>query len=484
MIAVAVHSAEFDLAHDVDLPLVVDLDGTLIKTDLLAEAVFKRLGSNPGAIFGLFAAMGKGKAHFKDRLAQSLDLDPALLPYDEAILGLIRAALAAGRPVYLASASNAKFVSAVAEHFGFFTGWFGSDADTNISGRNKARLLVEAFGERGFDYIGNDQADIHVWSVASKRFGIRTPARLGAKLAALGVEVIASPKPTLKTWLKFLRVHQYAKNALVFLPLFTAHKFDLGSLLDSVLATIAFSLCASSVYIFNDLVDLAADRGHPTKKDRPLAAGAIPILHGVIVMPILFFSAVALAAYVSMPFLGVILFYFALTNAYTCWLKTKMLVDVVTLAMLYTLRVIGGAAAIGVVVSEWLLAFSMFIFAALALIKRYIELATRLDKELPDPTNRNYRLGDMSIVAALAGAAGFNAVTVFALYISSDAVHALYRHPKYLWLICPILMYWVSRMLMLAHRRLVHDDPIVFALKDRVSLIAGLCIAAVMLAAI
>jgi 4-hydroxybenzoate polyprenyltransferase len=173
-----------------------------------------------------------------------------------------------------------------------------------------------------------------------------------------------------------------------------------------------------------------------------------------------------------------------LTNAYTCWLKSKMLIDVVALAMLYTLRVIGGAAAIGVMVSEWLLAFSMFIFAALALIKRYIELAVRLDMELPDPTNRNYRLSDMSIVASLAGAAGFNAVTVFALYISSDAVHALYRHPKYLWLICPILMYWVGRMLMLAHRRLVHDDPVVFALKDPVSLIAGVCIAAVMLAAI
>ena len=186
----------------------------------------------------------------------------------------------------------------------------------------------------------------------------------------------------------------------------------------------------------------------------------------------------------SLPFLGVLLFYFALTNAYSCWLKTKMLIDVVALAMLYTLRIIGGAAAIGVTVSEWLLAFSMFIFACLALIKRYIELTTRLDRNLPDPTNRNYKLSDVSIVAVLSGAAGFNAVTVFALYISSDTVHTLYRHPQFLWLACPILMYWVSRMLMMAHRRLIHDDPIVFALKDPVSIIAVICTAAIMLAAI
>lgn len=467
-----------------DTPLVVDLDRTLMKSDLLIEAVFKRAGSNPASIFALLCALRHGKAHFKDVLAQAVDLDPASLPYDEAVLGLIREALAAGRPVYLASASNARIVSAIADHFGFFSGWFGSDSITNVSGQDRSSLLVQTFGERGFDYIGNGRADLHVWAAASKGIGIRTPARLNKQLAAIGVEVIDTPKPTLKAWLKLLRVHQYAKNLLVFLPLLTAHKFELRSLIDCALAAIAFSLCASSAYLFNDLVDLSADRGHTTKKDRPLASGAIPILHGAIAMPILFFCATALAAFVSLPFLGVLMFYFTLTNAYTCWLKRKMLIDVVVLAMLYTLRVIGGAAAIGVMVSEWLLAFSMFIFASLALIKRYIELTTRLDRDLPDPTNRDYRRGDLQIVAALAGASGFNAITVFALYISSDTVRALYRHPKVLWLICPILMYWISRMLMRAHRRLVHDDPIVFALKDRVSIVVGVLIAAAVLAAI
>jgi phosphoglycolate phosphatase-like HAD superfamily hydrolase len=250
-------------------PLVVDLDGTLIKSDLFFEAVFKQLGKDPAAVLRLLSGLLKGKAHFKDVLARAVQFDPAYLPYDDAVLDLIHEARALGRPVYLASASHRSYVSAIVGHLGLFTGWFGSDATTNISGPNKARLLVETFGDRGFDYIGNDRADILVWAAASKRIGVRTPPGIAKKLSALGVDVIESPKPALAAWLKLLRVHQYAKNALVFLPLLTAHKFGLGSLLDSVLAAVAFSLCASSVYIFNDLVDLSADRGHPTKKPAP-----------------------------------------------------------------------------------------------------------------------------------------------------------------------------------------------------------------------
>jgi 4-hydroxybenzoate polyprenyltransferase/phosphoserine phosphatase len=484
MSGVATESSETAPQHVGGFPLIVDLDGTLIKSDLLIESLFKQVGSQPASMFGLLSALCHGKANLKEVLAREVDLDIATLPYDETILGLIEGARAAGRRVYLASASNAKFVSAVADHVGLFSGWFASDASTNMSGHKKADLLVQTFGERGFEYIGNDKADLPIWAAASKRIGIRTPPRLRDKLAALGVDVVETPKATMKPWAKLIRVHQYAKNALVFVPLLAAHKFEHAALFNSVLAFIAFSLCASSAYIFNDLVDLAADRNHPTKKNRPLASGAIPIKQGVVAMPLLFLASVGIAGSVSWSFLGVLLFYFALTNAYSCWLKAKMLIDVVALAMLYSLRVIGGAAAIGVSVSEWLIAFSMFIFASLALTKRYIELAMRLDKELPDPINRDYKLGDMQIVAALAAAAGFNAVTVFALYISSDAVHALYRHPQFLWLVCPILMYWFSRLLMRAHRRLVHDDPIVFALKDRVSYIAGALIAGIMLAAI
>jgi 4-hydroxybenzoate polyprenyltransferase len=256
----------------------------------------------------------------------------------------------------------------------------------------------------------------------------------------------------------------------VFLPLLTAHLFGLGSFLTACLAAAAFSLCASSAYVLNDLVDLAEDRRHRSKCKRPLASGAIPLRHGVAAVPVLFLAAMALAATVSWSFAAVLLGYFALTTTYSFALKRMMLIDVITLAMLYAVRVVGGAVALEVTVSKWLLAFCLFLFMSLALIKRYVELAARLDARLPDPANRDYRTGDVDVLTALAAAAGFNAVTVFALYVSSDAVRQLYHRPEVLWLICPVLMYWIGRALMLAHRREIDDDPVVFALNDRVSL--------------
>jgi 4-hydroxybenzoate polyprenyltransferase len=273
-------------------------------------------------------------------------------------------------------------------------------------------------------------------------------------------------------WIKLLRVRQWAKNALVFVPLVTAQRFDPLAIGEAIGAFIAFSLAASAIYILNDLVDLDADRKHPSKKQRPLAAGTVSITRAMVLIPALLIGAFAGALAISPAFAAVLSAYVALTTAYTFLLKRKMLVDVLTLASLYTIRVVGGAVAIPVRMSEWLLAFSMFIFTALALIKRYVELAARIDKDLSDPTNRNYRKSDLNIVAALGAAAGFNAVTVFALYISSDAVRPLYRHPEALWLICPILMYWLGRALLMAHRRLMDDDPVVFALRDWNSYVA------------
>jgi 4-hydroxybenzoate polyprenyltransferase len=296
------------------------------------------------------------------------------------------------------------------------------------------------------------------------------------------VERLPCSRPTWRTWAKMLRVHQYAKNALVFAPLATAHLFTAEALVQAVTAFIAFSLCASSIYILNDLVDLQDDRAHRSKCNRPLASGAVPLMHGVIAIPVLFLCAVAVGAAVSWPFLGVLMGYFALTTAYTFALKRMMLLDVVTLAGLYSVRVFGGAVALDVTVSKWLLAFCMMIFMSLALIKRYVELAARRDANLPDSTSRDYRKGDLDIVAALAAAAGFNAVTIFTLYISSDAVHELYTRPEILWLVGPLLMYWIARALMLASRREMNDDPVVFALKDRISL-ATIGSAAVLFAA-
>jgi 4-hydroxybenzoate polyprenyltransferase/phosphoserine phosphatase len=467
------------------VPLVVDLDGALIGSDLLVESAFAHLGRNLTGIGGLVAALFRGKAALKTHIAAATEIDAANLPYDKEVLTLIREAREDGRPVHLASASNERYVRAVAEHLSLFDGWFASDDKENLSSSVKARRLSEAFGEHGFDYVGNDAADLAVWSVARRRIAVHPSSRVRSRLFALDPEAIVLTRSgnRLRTWVKLLRVHQWAKNALVFVPLLAVHRFDLLAFCEAVAAFFAFSLAASGIYIVNDLVDLDADRRHPTKKHRPLATGKIQLLDAMVVAAILVATA-TLGAFAIAPLFGAVLLgYLAMTTAYTFVLKRKMMVDVVALATLYTLRVIGGAAVIAVPISEWLLAFSMFMFTALALIKRYTELAGQLDANLPDPTNRNYRKIDLDIVAALAAAAGFNAVTVFTLYLSSQTVRELYMRPQVLWLICPILMYWLGRALILAQRRLMDDDPILFAIKDRVSLAAAGAIGAILLIA-
>ena len=477
---------EVKRAEPTDLPLVVDLDGTLIRTDLLVESFFANLGANPLRIFSLPSSLSRGKACLKADIAKKTPIDPAHLPYNEEVLSLVRIARENGKPVYLASASNERYVRAVADHLGLFDGWFASTDGENLSSSTKATRLVEAFGENGFDYIGNDRADLAVWSSANRRLAVDPSPSVRAALKAIDPNALVLEPQTggIRAWLKLLRVHQWAKNALVFVAMFAAHRFDLEAVADATIAAVAFSLAASAIYILNDLVDIDADRRHRSKRLRPLAAGSVSVNKAMLAAPALLAVALGVGLLDSPLFVAVLLAYVTLTTAYTFYLKRKMMVDIIALAALYTLRVIGGAVAIATAPSEWILAFSMFIFTSLALIKRYVELAGRLDAALPDPANRDYRKSDLVVLSALAAASGLNAVTVFALYISSDTVHRLYRHPHALWLICPILMYWVGRALMLADRRQMDDDPIVFALKDRISLLAFALIGFIMMVAI
>jgi 4-hydroxybenzoate polyprenyltransferase/phosphoserine phosphatase len=462
-------------AGSAEISLVVDLDGTLVRTDMLYESFFASAKQGFGHYCSTMKALCRGKADLKAFLARTESIEVDLLPYNLEVLDLIREAKATGRRVYLATASDRHHADAIAAHLGLFDGVFASDGVVNVSGATKARLLIEALGDRRFDYIGNSYADLPIWSRARKAYVVSNSAGLKRKVEQLGVsaEYVETSRPSLRVWLRALRIHQYAKNVLVFVPLLTAHAYAPQYMFNALCAFISFSLCASSVYLLNDLIDLRADRQHPSKQRRPFACGAIPLSHGVIAIPILLALAYVFAALTSLLFTTALTTYFALTVAYSFTLKRRLMVDIVVLASLYTTRVIAGAAALPVVPSEWLLAFSMFVFTCLALVKRYVELALRIDKELPDPSNRNYRLVDLPIIGALAAASGFNAVTIFALYVSSPAVVGLYRHPALLWLLCPILMYWLSRMVVLAHRRVVDDDPIVFALRDRNSRICA-----------
>ncbi|MCK1425798.1 UbiA family prenyltransferase [Bradyrhizobium sp. 87] len=477
-------------AHDAEFPrgkpLIVDLDGSLLLTDSLYESFLNVLPLGFQANFAAVRALASGKAALKHHLAQSSELDYATLPYNTRVLDQIQAAKAQGRKVYLATAADAKHAKAIADHLGIFDGWWASDAKTNLSGSLKADILATAFGKYGFDYIGNGPSDFPVWEIADKAHGVGLSKSIRSRLVTLKGSYLAldGGKADRRAWLKALRVHQYTKNLLIFVPPLTAHQFTLANTIADVIAFLAFCSCASAVYIINDLLDLKSDRAHPTKRARPFASGLLQLRTGFLMVPVLLLFSLMLAIAISLEFVDVLVGYFVLTSAYSVYFKRRMLLDVIVLAMLYTTRIVAGGVAAEVPISQWLLIFSIFIFTSLALIKRYVELATRLDCGLPDRSDRDYRIGDLDVVAALVAAAGLNAVTIFALYVASPDVQALYRHPEALWLICPILLYWIARNLMMAHRRLMDDDPVVFVFRDHISAIAIASIVAVVLIAI
>ncbi len=469
-----------------EIALVVDLDGTLLRSDLLVESCFRRLGSEPVAIFGMVRALATGKAALKQFLAAGADCAPSTLPYDDDVLSIIRRARLAGRRVYLASASDERFVSAIAAHLDLFDGHFATNRSVNLTGAAKADLLIRKFGRNRFDYIGNDAADLAVWQVARQPIAIRAPRRVAARLRQMApdAQFVGHERTTLTHWVRQFRVHQYAKNALVFLPMIAAHALTPGNVLIAAFAAVAFCLAASACYIVNDLIDLQDDRAHRTKRDRPLAHGDIPVLHAMMAVPVLLALAAMISLSISPSFTLVLAIYFAMTTAYSVWLKRILLIDVLTLAGLYTIRMLGGAVAVGIALSSWLVVFSLSLFVSLALMKRFVELAALVDANKPSPSNRDYENMDLGMIAALSAAAGFNAVTVLALYVSGSSVSTLYSRPEILLLVCPILTYWIGRALILAQRRQMQDDPVLFAIKDPQSRLSGLAMLAVFVAAI
>jgi 4-hydroxybenzoate polyprenyltransferase/phosphoglycolate phosphatase-like HAD superfamily hydrolase len=462
-------------------PLVIDLDGTLIRSDLLVESLFGILAAEPATAWRLPFWLVRGRAALKARIADRTVMDPRLLPVVKEVVELVRAEKALGRRVYIASASDRRLVQVLADHLGLFDGVFGSDGTVNLQGARKAELLCREFGEAAFDYVGDARADLPVWRCARRAIAVNCSPRTLRALRRLKPDAtcLVPRKVRLRDYVRALRVHQWAKNALLFLPMLTAHAITLVNLGFLGLAFLAFSLVASSVYLTNDLVDLPADRDHATKRKRPLASGDVPILHGALMAPFLLVAGATLAAAVSPLFFWIVVFYFAVTLSYSLVLKRQPVIDVLTLAGLYTLRVIAGAAALMLSLSAWLLTFSMFLFLCLALVKRHTELKARLDTGKGDPRGRGYLLADIPVLGALAGAAGYSAVVVLALYVNSPAVMALYARPAGLWLICVLLLFWISRILLLTHRGAMHDDPVVFALKDPTSLATAALVAAI-----
>lgn len=467
-------------------PLVVDLDGTLIRTDLLAESCFALLAAAPLRLPAALAAAPRGRAAFKAAVAAEVTLDLARLPFNEDFLAHLRAERARGRRLYLASASDARYVQAVADELGLFDGVFASDGATNLKGAAKARALCAAFGRGGFDYAGNSAADLDVWAAAAGVLVVNASAALLRTVAGRfpAATIIAPKKPALRHYIQALRPHQWLKNLLLLVPGFAAHRFDAGMVVACALAFASFSLCASSVYLLNDLLDLRHDRQHRSKRYRPFASGRVDMLHGVAMGFAAVAGAVAIGLLLPLAFLGVLAVYTGLTLAYSLALKRQPILDVLTLAGLYGIRIVAGGAAVAVVLSPWLLAFSVFFFLCLALVKRSTELIDRPGRRSTDPPGRGYRLTDLAMLQGMASASGYVAVLVFILYINSPEVVGLYGHTQRLWVIPVVLLYWISRVLILTHRGEMHDDPVVFAARDRTSLACAALIALVVVASI
>lgn len=459
-------------------PLVIDLDGTLLRSDLLLETGMAFVRSQPLQLLKPLGWLTRGKAALKTELARATHIDVSLLPYDPTVIKLIETERRNGRLVVLATASHRSLAERIAEHLQLFDRVLATEGERNLSARHKRDLLVEHYGEQGFDYAGNSRDDLPVWSsarlayVVNPESGVEQQARAGGNVA----EVIRSNPASLRDWLKALRLHQWMKNLLIFVPLLAAHQLaNLFLLWQGLLAFLLFGLCASSVYLLNDLLDLADDRHHHSKRNRPFAAGRLSIRSGLLVFPALLAGAFAGAIWLlPWQFTGVLGTYYVLTLAYSLLLKRFMAVDVIALAMLYTVRIIAGAAAFSLPLTFWILAFSMFMFLSLAMVKRYAELREARRKGQAEKTRgRGYYPDDLEMISSLGSASGYLAVMVLALYIHDQTTVSMYAWPELIWLACPLLLFWITRVWMLTHRGEMHDDPVVFAIRDRVSLAVG-----------
>ena len=467
------------------LPLCVHLDGGVVRTDVGIESLLILLKRNVLYLFLALLWLCRGRAVLKDQVARRSVLRPEFLPYNLELVDWLRGERRLGRRIWLCTGANERLAVPIAAHLGLFDGVIASDSNTNLNGAAWARRLVEAFGYRQFDYCGSGREDLPAWrcahavvTVCSHRGVEQQVSRLAPMLHTFPRRIARAP-----ALMRALRPHQWAKNVLVFAPLLAGHRVVLAELFSASLAFLAFCLCASSVYLLNDLLDLEADRTHQHKSGRPLATGDLPVAVGLQLVPLLLIAAALIASRLRVEFAAALGGYYVLSLAYSFGVKAVMLLDTVVLAGLYTSRVIAGGLATHTPASFWMLLFSIFIFLSLAFVKRYAELDALRRSQKVAAEGRSYNVHDLPILESLGTGAGYMSVVVLALYINSPAVQTLYRKPEYIWAVCVLLMYWIARVWMKAHRGKMNEDPVLFALQDRVSLgIALVCAVALGLA--
>jgi 4-hydroxybenzoate polyprenyltransferase len=464
-------------------PLCVDLDGTLVKTDTFAQALLLLIRTRPATLFSCLRR-SSGLAAFKRRIAQEIQLDPAALPYHNELLAFLKSENEKGRTLILATASDALSARAVAAHLGIFSDVIASDGITNFKSASKRDALVTRFGAKGFDYAGNASDDLAVWESAAAVFAVNPSEPVRHALKNRPVRFFEDRPEKWKAWLTALRVQQWIKNILIFLPMLLAHELTSPELyVQAVLAFFSFSFAASAIYVINDLMDLHADQHHPRKQNRPFAAGNLSLLAAASAVPVLILLSLGLAQLLPVKFTGVLCFYLLITTLYSWRIKQLVMLDVLALAGLYTVRILAGTAAYGVSTSGWLLAFSAFIFLSLALVKRYAELREALaaHPEKIGERGRGYHASHLPWLGRAGIISGTLSAVVLALYITSPKVLEFYNQPLVLWLLCPLVLYWILRIWRLALRGVLSDDPLEFAARDPQTWLIGALSAVVLI---
>ena len=450
--------------------LCIDVDGTLLRMDLLFESILVVIKHKPWLLPLIPFWLMKGKAHLKRQLANCVSLGSLQLRMHDELVRFLKAESEQGRRLVLCSASDRSLVEQVAKRLAFPVEVIASDGVVNLKGEKKAQALMARFGARGFDYVGNGRADLPVWRQAREAIIVRASTHTEKIAREQGNVTMVFPETsrTLSAVVRALRVHQWVKNVLVFAPLVAAHQvFNVDLLLMAACAFFAMCFCASGIYVINDLADIDSDRSHPVKQRRPFANGEVHIATGLIMAPLLVGCGIAVSLLLPWNATVILLAYVGLSTVYTYWLKEKLLADVIALAALYTIRIIMGGVAISIFVSPWLLTFSLFLFLSLAFIKRVAEMIHLTRTMQRGAAGRGYSVEDTSTLANLGIASGFLSCLVLSLYIHSETVRQLYVHPSWLWMLVPLLLYWVGRLWVVTMRGAMTDDPIVYLFNDR-----------------
>lgn len=466
-------------------PLCVDLDGTLVKLDTLWQSIFMLLRKNPFHLLHMVRWALSGPAHLKQEVMQRVELNPTGLPYNPILLDFLRKEKEAGRKLLLTTAANEKAAQAIAEHLDCFDQVLASTSGHNLKAERKLHAIQKSCST--FSYAGDSAADLPIWDEAEEIILVNPSQKVRRKMAKKATHVLEDRPSTLKSWIRSIRINQWTKNLLIFVPILLGHQWsDPSTALHALVAFFSFSFMASAIYLLNDLFDISADQLHPRKRNRPLASGNLPLTTGLFSIPLLIMASMILGLSLSWHFCAILLIYLLLTTLYSSLIKTLAIFDVLTLTGLFTLRIFAGASATLILLSPWLIVFSVFFFLSLALVKRVAELK-ELEKSgdaSSKAEGRGYTVRDLPLLLALGACSGFQAVQVFTLYINSDKAIKLYSNPVLLWMLCPLLLFWLSRIWLLVWRGRIKDDPLHFAAADVPTYLIGILSILIILTAI